>query len=117
MKILSHIAQFDTPELVERKRVLHARGEMMRGHFHDAMRIYDLVILQSWQRFGGDNPVEVTGLNEEMRPWGTWIRDMKRAIDRSQGTPPALLPLPPLPSWFTMNPAIAQLCERLGVKV
>ena len=93
------------------------RGEMIRKYFHEPFRIADIVIVQTMQRFGGSLPEEIVSRNPEALLWGYWVRDMKRAIDQSGGLPPALLPFPPLPSWFKSNPAIDALCVRLGVPV
>jgi hypothetical protein len=109
-------SEFDPPELVARKKTLRARSEMMREHFSDAMRLYDLILIQAMRNFGGGIPTEITAIDTQTKPWGIWIRDMKRAIDASNGQPPAMIPFPPLPSWFEMNPAISELCERLGVR-
>lgn len=105
----------DSPELTARKAQLKARSTMICDHLFDEFRLADVIIVQAMMKFGGGLPDEITNKDKEALLWGHWLRDMKRAIDSTDGKP-ELIPFPPLPSWLTMNPGLATLCERLGIE-
>lgn len=114
-RVAASMADELAERVAARKAQVEPRGQMIRDHFHSAFRLCDVVITQGMQKFGGFLPEEITAKDPELLLWGHWLRDMKRAIDQSGGIPPALLPFPPLPSWFETNPGVCRLCEGLGV--
>lgn len=96
------------------------RGEILRRHFADAVRLCDAIIAETAIRSGGVAPDRMDGRaiaqsDPETAPWGEWLRDLKRAIDAADdGAAVTAPPLPPIPSWFELSSARAALAAKVG---
>lgn len=107
--------------------VIEARKAQMarRGHHFErdrwltrAFLFVENVVVDGRRIVKGDLPAEFTPKDQQLLPWGLWMRDTKRAMDATaEGEGVPHLPFPPVPTWFMWNPGRRRLADELGIAI